>query len=83
MGIEFTEEEWKSNLQLSQKLNDSEIAEELERLANREKEFLERIDPKFQDYESIRDITIFNIIILCAASERLSQLQKVEPKIQT
>lgn len=69
----MSEEELREFTAVADKLTDSELSEELERLALREKELITNLDVKTPDYENIREISIFNMTVLAASSARLKR----------
>ena len=59
------------------KMLDSHVIEALDRMARREAELL--ADPRFGKDSEMREITLWNVAALCAASERLSQVRTTTP----
>lgn len=71
MPSNLTDEEFTDAISLADNMGNEAIGDELERLAVREREILERLMPSQDPDGSIREITIFNIVILSAAAARV------------
>ena len=77
--LDVTIEEWTEHMAVAEVLPNAELAKELERLAEREREILNAADVNEAGYEEFREITLYNITVLAASSARLIMASTVSP----
>jgi len=77
--LDVTIEEWTEHMAVAEQLPNTELAKELERLAEREKEILNAADIKDDGYAEFREISLYNLTILAASSARLIMATPVSP----
>jgi hypothetical protein len=71
--VELTDEEFRELTSVADKLPDATVSEELQRLAERERDLIAGMDPAEPQYERMREVMLYNMTILSTASSRLGR----------